>query len=558
MNRRTAAAMLALALLLSLAACAGKPESTGVGAKLDTVQPPQQAASGAAQESRPEQPQSAQPDPPDTGKTARPDKSRDPQPGPSPDPAPADGPEPLDLCISYDYRYDYLEGTQRAVDARWPAVLLAQQARTEGAEIPARRYPALSAALDALAEDLTAAHEEQYSRLHDLAAGEQGAELYWNTDVYIRRADSTVLSVLFRTDAYSGGVHPDYWFSSAAFDTDSGEQIPLSDVVTDMFALPGVLEELLLAQYPHTEFFDLRATLESLTADGGLVWTADTLGLTFWFSPYAISSYADGAQAVTVSYSDYPELFIPALYELPAQTATQLTAQESVPVDGRTLRIDAPANEYGFIERYTLSFGGSTLTEECWCFRLAPYLCTLADGSRMLLVVAESENDYTVMTLYALEGGRLREVDAMEPTSLDSRMISETRWAQDVLTDPSFFCADTRIQLLGTMSAEGVYALTRTGFRLLFEPLMVPDGRPLVSKTELEVTSVLDGETLRVPAGSTFTPFSTDGESYMDLQLDDGRICRLELTRAADEWNYRVKANGLSVEDAFENILYAG
>ena len=46
----------------------------------------------------------------------------------------------------------------------------------------------------------------------------------------------------------------------------------------------------------------------------------------------------------------------------------------------------------------------------------------------------------------------------------------------------------------------------------------------------------------------------TDGETYTDMRMDDGRECRVEVEY--NGWGRMV--NGISEYDAFDGILYAG
>lgn len=55
-------------------------------------------------------------------------------------------------------------------------------------------------------------------------------------------------------------------------------------------------------------------------------------------------------------------------------------------------------------------------------------------------------------------------------------------------------------------------------------------------------------------AGTSFTPYQTDGKSYVDLKTKDGRIVRLEID--ISKWPRTV--NEIPEDECFENLMYAG
>ena len=78
---------------------------------------------------------------------------------------------------------------------------------------------------------------------------------------------------------------------------------------------------------------------------------------------------------------------------------------------------------------------------------------------------------------------------------------------------------------------------------------------PLISKIPLEVTMVGDNTKGTVPAGTEFTFLRSDGDTYAEFRLPDGRECRV--TRDNGEtWPYTV--NGVTEEECFDGLGYAG
>ena len=77
---------------------------------------------------------------------------------------------------------------------------------------------------------------------------------------------------------------------------------------------------------------------------------------------------------------------------------------------------------------------------------------------------------------------------------------------------------------------------------------------PIVSLIPLEVM-MLPGETkVELPAGTKFYFLRTDGKSYVDARLEDGRECRIYV-----EFNgWEQSINGIDQWECFENLPYAG
>ena len=70
----------------------------------------------------------------------------------------------------------------------------------------------------------------------------------------------------------------------------------------------------------------------------------------------------------------------------------------------------------------------------------------------------------------------------------------------------------------------------------------------------LEGFDIVEGVWREIPAGSTFTMLRTDGETYMEMQADDGNVYKLNTNRTGWPWT----VNGIAEEECFEGILYAG
>lgn len=57
-----------------------------------------------------------------------------------------------------------------------------------------------------------------------------------------------------------------------------------------------------------------------------------------------------------------------------------------------------------------------------------------------------------------------------------------------------------------------------------------------------------------LPAGTSLTPYQTDGKTFVDLKTEDGSVVRLNI----DVSNLPITVNGIPEDECFEELLYAG
>jgi len=134
------------------------------------------------------------------------------------------------------------------------------------------------------------------------------------SDIYVRRADSLVVSLLEFSSSYMGGAHGMYGFTGKTFDTYTGKEMQLTDVFTSQTAMTDAIKQQLMFDYPKASFQEsngasMRNMVDQLAKEGHLFWTMDPRGVTFYFNPYILGSYAEGIFTTTLLYSERPEIF---------------------------------------------------------------------------------------------------------------------------------------------------------------------------------------------------------------------------------------------------------
>ena len=178
-----------------------------------------------------------------------------------------------------------------------------------------KSYPQLSQTLENLNKEQKTSAEEEFGEMKEWAREDyaQSEPEYFNghtseREYLVRRADSVLLSTRSNWYSYTGGVHPNYGTGCYNYDTETGRELKLSDVVTDVSQIPEILSEVLIARNPIEPFGDLKGKL-SLYKEEDFTWTMGYQSITFYFSPYEIAAYASGSFTVTIFFDENPGLF---------------------------------------------------------------------------------------------------------------------------------------------------------------------------------------------------------------------------------------------------------
>jgi hypothetical protein len=137
-------------------------------------------------------------------------------------------------------------------------------------------------------------------------------------NVTIVRADDRIFSMLLSFYDFAGGAHPSHYTTSVNVDPVSGAELKLSQVLNDTTGFseairqkleegyPGIMEEV-DSFYFMNDGDDPDQFVDKLKKDT-YSWTITGDGLTLYFSPYEIASYAAGYMEVVLPVSEYPNL----------------------------------------------------------------------------------------------------------------------------------------------------------------------------------------------------------------------------------------------------------
>ena len=436
-------------------------------------------------------------------------------------------------------------------------------------------FEELEDAIDDLNEDERASVRNQFWDMIDSAKEQlsEGYEFYManevTEDVSVRRADSVVLSLLYDGYTYLGGAHGMEYYWAKNFDVKTGKELLLSDVVNDMSLLPNIAKAEMEQYIDADALFGTYEEVAQYISDQGdnLTWTLDYNGLSLYFDPYEIGSYAAGPQTVTMSFAEYPNLIKQEYQQVPEsytmQMSTDLPTYYDVNGDGQLDAISAwglTEDGYGYT-KHCIQINDQQYKYETWSYELDPLLVHTKDGNNYLYIQDSSDNDYRTISIYKLSGSGVESLGYINNGWHGEYVEDKEYWGlEQVLTDPQQFKLDTRTDMLSTSSAYKNYIINENGvpaskdpyyfisYTMRFTSLM-PLPVELVDKNTNETI----GHTT-VNKGDVVTYYGTDDKNTAYLKLSDGSIAKVIVN--VESWPNLV--NGIPVEEQFDGVMWAG
>lgn len=147
--------------------------------------------------------------------------------------------------------------------------------------------------------------------------GYDGGSYECYADTGLAVADPKVVSLVKSQETFFGGAHPDDITIAFNIDSQSGQLIPLSAVVSDKKGLNALLKNKLVEQYTDHAFFGLDESLDALgmaqaqydynsnyTEKPQYIYSFAPDGMTFYFNPAILSPSSDGGEQVYLSYDE--------------------------------------------------------------------------------------------------------------------------------------------------------------------------------------------------------------------------------------------------------------
>ena len=470
----------------------------------------------------------------------------------------------VDVMIGNDCIYDWQDNNV-VTCVTWQKLKLSDEC--------SKLYPSLSSAFDKYNKKITTDAKAVMYELTQLAKEMEGGKEEYNPEycqadekIYMQRADNSIISFLETVERYTGGVHPAYVVNGINFNPDTGERAALSDVLTDLKDLPSVLSKKITEKYPDVTFFDLDDTLSQYTEDD-FTWTIDYQGITFWFSPYEIASFADGTLSAKIWFDEFPDLVNAAYKEAPEKYIMELPVDHAVDFDlaendgvKDSICIRNVFDQDGAYMMLSVEVNGKTDNDNFDdIFDSDVYLAHIGDKN-YIYSDSSSDNDYHIFCTWDINAKTPKLVDELGATEVVYEYLSEESEVETAYktacNDPENLMLETRFQILGTRDAAAHYKLSEKNGKLVMTDDLYTynDGPELKTIIELDAELLPKKEKTKLPVGTELMPYQTDGKTFVDFKTEKGDTVRLYVD--VSDWPRTV--NGISEEECFENILYAG
>lgn len=409
--------------------------------------------------------------------------------------------------------------------------------------------------------------EQEYASNPDMV------EYTFDRDILVARSDETVLSMAVMEGSYLGGAHPFGMTTGRTYDTQTGKELSLKDVVSDYDGIYEYVKKQLEENYDQSMFFeDYQDTLQKMFYDesgdyGTVQWTISQTELSIYFNQYDLAPYVAGSQQVDISFKEQPQLF-QSKYVVEKESYSKVIRENSscfadVNGDGKEEEISysVARDEYGFGGAITVTCDGQTFdTAEVdkdasdaygayGAYSSEGYVLHTSDGRTYLYLQHLDDNDYRYVNVFRLDQGR--------PSYVGYEGMA---WYNTQILDPDSFMLYTRLDVLGTYYGMKRYHVDEAGLPASDDEAYVINGSSMLRSTRDLAVTILEkngSETeATVPSGTGYTIFRTDGASYADAHLNDGRDCRIQIKEGSRGWGWDI--DGVSEEECFEWLPYAG
>lgn len=251
--------------------------------------------------------------------------------------------------------------------------------------------------------------------IDEFESNDEAFSTYVSTlDVQVRRADSVAVSIL---EDY--GIEGLRSFNGLNYDTDSGKELGLADVFVDTLKIPATVEKEIMSRIGEEEPVGDTAVIDYFknTPEDSITWTLDYNGVTFYFNPGDIAPINFGIQVVTVTFSEYPDLFNKKYTIVPDEYIVSLPVGSSFLTD---LNNDGKCDElivsayYDKEDRYYYTLDiyteYSDYEVDWFAYNLQPYYVKTVDGSSYLYVFSEKareEHRRMVLSVFSLKAGNI-------------------------------------------------------------------------------------------------------------------------------------------------------
>ncbi len=390
----------------------------------------------------------------------------------------------------------------------------------------------------------------------------------------VMRADSQVISLRSYNNDYAGGIHGDYAYYGTTFDTMTGEELKIQDIVADMpsfrHQVTKDIDKYLQENYSDGLFEDYQDTVEQIwEGEDGFNWYLNGSGIMVTFNPYVVGPYAMGAVTVPLPYSSYASFLNPNYTTPETIPAGNGELMEETVTKIRTSRLEGGAQvNYGDLNVYMdqkNEFGGGTLTIELneqkeqteYFDRLCDsQILYLEDGRVFVLLVADHASDDYELFLYEVTDGKLKMTDQQDNLFIgDGSVLAGGR-------KNGMLMLKKNVNVFGSYQCSMTYSIGDDGKLVPDEEFFQVDidnyPYSVLTVTREFPVSVNGGQTT-LQTGTQIRITGTNDAGIALFETTDGKVTgEIHYTDPDNDTEFYHKINGVTEDQYFESIPYAG
>lgn len=405
--------------------------------------------------------------------------------------------------------------------------------------------------------------EEEYARENQKAFPEEFLSYSLKNEAKVLRADSGVFSFRMINYSYMGGAHGNSAVTGETFDSQTGQRLELSDVVTDLEAFHGVLIQTLENREDADGYFPgwedtVRSRVYGETVNGisyELQWALGPEGMEVYFSPYDIGPYAMGTVTAVLPYEESGIIRAAWVHGegVREQRVWQLAPYEeqSLDVDGdgaeEQVRFE-PAEMNDMEQMYTLYAGEQKVEFNGTYGVTTAYVMRNPDGKVFFYGDCSTDNDYHYLVIVDLE--ELKSRGAETEVRTDSQGMYD-----DIPMDSQSFWLSTRGNLFSTFPIRKLYQAGADGMPRTQQEEYAVDRWPV---TAVQGVPAFGGENFsqpaEIPAGTKLFVTATDEERRVTVEDEEGTAYQLQVD--GQDWPHTIE--GRDIEELFEGLVFAG
>ena len=415
-------------------------------------------------------------------------------------------------------------------------------------------------------------------------------------DVYVRRADKDVVSILVKITTASYEDYNHVRYMGYNIDTKTGEIMSLSDIIEDEDSLYDVLIQKFMdvMKADYEGFFaggnemsesELMKNLQNYFYEDQISWTLDPQGVSFWLNSMNLSPSPMDCK-IMFCEDEKGMIFNKSVREnIPDTWVTQLNPNtyESIDADDdgkadtvyvmetyETVESEVNENTSGIL----VDFNGKEYSFNNYAEDYDFLFSVVHQDGKSMLFVQYKEYEADIQELYKLDEKEVARTDMVcgwvcggtEETFYD---FEEYSYVSPIMTDLVHFQMAVTTWLLSTADAVFDYTITNEGKfkRLSDRGMLFVDSRyELTLKVPLKGVPIVDSrteevseDTCNLDAGDKLKLMYTDVDNYVDCLTGDNKLVRIYVYNDYDLGSC-VETDGQkkTVYEVFDDMFYAG